>query len=184
MALPSSKPAGSDFPPIMIIIKGGHRRGGAGGYIHVRSLRRRETRSSGRADQDGGDPRRRSPRRANSLASRDALPLSCPSFRAQTTAEAARSFALHLRSSPNAPTLAARARTPFAHDRCAGPSGGVAGTHPVAAGPHARFVSLCARPGRPRCAPSALALRASPTPFAARRGPCEVPKHYLIPVLN
>ena len=54
MALPSSKPAGSDFPPIMIIIKGGHRRGGAGGYIHVGSLRRREARSSGRADQDGG----------------------------------------------------------------------------------------------------------------------------------
>ncbi len=53
--------------------------------------------------------RRRSPRRSNSLASRDALPLSCPSFRAQTTAEAARSFALHLRPSPNAPTLATRA---------------------------------------------------------------------------
>lgn len=52
----------------MIIIKGGHRRGGAGGYIHVRSLRRREARSSGRADQDGGDPRRRSPRRASSRA--------------------------------------------------------------------------------------------------------------------
>jgi hypothetical protein len=68
MALPSSKPAGSDFPLIMIIIKGGHRRGGAGGYIHVRSLRRREARSSGRADQDGGDPRRRSPRRASSRA--------------------------------------------------------------------------------------------------------------------
>ena len=130
MALPSSKPAGSDFPPIMIIIKGGHRRGGASGYIHVRSLRRRETRSSGRADQDGGDPRRRSPRRANSLASRDALPLSCPSFRAQTTAEAARSFALHLRSSPNAPTLAARARTPFAHDRCACPVGRGCGHSP------------------------------------------------------
>ena len=109
MALPSPKPAGSDFPPKMIIIKGGHRRGGAGGYIHVRSLRRRETRSSGRADQDGGDPRRRSPRRANSLASRDALPLSRPTFRAQTTAGAARSFALLFRPSPNAPTLAARA---------------------------------------------------------------------------
>ena len=130
MALPSSKPAGSDFPPKMIIIKGGHRRGGAGGYIHVCSLRRRETRSSGRTDQDGGDPRRRSPRRSNSLASRDALPLSCPSFRAQTTAEAARSFALHLRPSPNAPTLAARARTPFAHDRCACPVGRGCGHSP------------------------------------------------------
>lgn len=38
----------------MIIIKGGHRRRGAGGYIHVGSLRRREARASGRADQDGG----------------------------------------------------------------------------------------------------------------------------------
>lgn len=68
MALPSSKPAGSDFPLIMIIIKGGHRKRGAGGYIHVGSLRRRETRSSGRADPDGDDPRRRSPRRSSSRA--------------------------------------------------------------------------------------------------------------------
>jgi len=114
---------------------------------------------------------RRSPRRSNSLASRDALPLSCPSFRAQTTAEAARSFALHLRPSPNAPTLAARARTPFARDRKACPPRGVAGLHPVVVGHPARFVSRCARPGRPRCAPSALAPPALHLPLRPRGGP-------------
>lgn len=50
---PQSRP-GVISPLKMIIIKGGHRRGGTGGYISVSSLRRRETRSSGRADQDGG----------------------------------------------------------------------------------------------------------------------------------
>ena len=54
----SSRAPKSDSPSKMIIIKEGHRRGGAGGYIHAGSLRRREARSSGRADQDGGDPRR------------------------------------------------------------------------------------------------------------------------------
>jgi len=169
MALPSSKPAGSDFPPEMIIIKGGHRRGGAGGYIHVRSLRRRETRSSGRADQDGGDPRRRSPRRSNSLASRDALPLSRPTFRAQTTAEAARSFALHLRPSPNAPTLAARARAPFAHGRCAGPVGRGCGHSPRRRRTSCPIRVPLRPPGRPRCAPSSLAPAALHSPLRSPR---------------
>ena len=75
------------------------------------------------------------------------------------------------------PLFGARARTPFAHDRCAGPAGGVAGLHPVAAGPHARFVSRCARPGRPRCAPSSLCLRHSLTPSARFAAPGNQLRH-------
>ena len=173
MALPSSKPAGSDFPPKMIIIKGGHRRGGAGGYIHVRSLRRRETRSSGRADQDGGDPRRRSPRRSNSLASRDALPLSRPTCRRRP---------LPRRRGPSA-TLTAFAKR--ADSRRAGAGHHSHGTAMLvrreglqvftpssSAIPH-DSCPVRARPGRP---PAALRPRASPFthPFEAPGDPSSI----------
>lgn len=63
---------------------------------------------------------------------------------------AARSIAL-LSGLRQTRRLLARGRwTPFAHDRCAGPTRGVASLHPVVVGPHARFVS-CSRP--PRVAP-------------------------------
>ena len=76
-------------------------------------------------------------------------------------------------------------RTPFARDRNACPPRGVAGLHPVVVGHPARFVS-CFAPaqGGPAARPPPSRLRRSPTPFAAQRGPCEMPKHYLIPVLN
>ena len=147
MALPSSKPAGSDFPPIMIIIKGGHRRGGASGYIHVRSLRRRETRSSGRADQDGGGTRRAgSPPaaapalRANSRAKLRPTPTFGPPIRFHHPClrkRSASSLASGCGVESSRPVLglartmfAARARTPFAHDRCACPVGRGCGHSP------------------------------------------------------
>ena len=154
----------------MIIIKGGHRRGGAGGYIHVDSLRRRETRSSGRADQDGGGTRRAgSPPaaapalRANSRAKLRPTPTFGPPIRFHHPClrkRSASSLASGCGVESSRPVLglartmfAARARTPFARDRKACPPRGVAGLHPVVVGHPARFVSRCARPGRPRCDP-------------------------------
>ena len=185
MALPSSKPAGSDSPPkhdhhqrgtpqegelaatFMLIAYAAAKRGPPVGRIRTAAI-------------PGGAPR------ADPAALRRETPCLCLARRsAHRPLPRRRGLLRYTYGLRQTRRLSPRGRGH--HSRMTAAlvrSGGVAGTHPVAAGPHARFVSLCARPGRPRCAPSALALRASPTPFAARRGPCEVPKHYLIPVLN
>ena len=125
------------------------------------------SRSSGRADQDGGGTRRAgSPPaaapalRANSRAKLRPTPTFGPPIRFHHPClrkRSASSLASGCGVESSRPVLglartmfAARARTPFARDRKACPPRGVAGLHPVVVGHPARFVS-CSRP--PRAAP-------------------------------
>jgi hypothetical protein len=153
----------------MIIIKGTPQRGPAATFMFVPTPPRNAVLRS------GGSGRRRSPEALPAPIQQPCverrLAFVSPDVPRTDHCRSGAAFALHLRPSPNAPTLAARARTPFAHDRCAGPVGRGCGHSPRRRRTSCPIRVPLRPPGRPRCAPSSLAPAALHSPLRAPGDP-------------